>query len=41
VRVYNALAGGAQVRMPLAKTFRRAFGMLSDRFGVPWMVIAH
>ena len=40
-RVFNALAEGGQVRMPLAKAFFAAhFGMLADRFGVPWMVIA-
>ena len=27
--------------MPLAKTFfSKAFGMVADRFGVPWMVVA-
>jgi len=36
---FNALADGGQVRMPLDKTFfSPAFGMLADRFGVPWMV---
>ncbi len=39
-RVFNALAEGGTVRMPLAKTFfARRFGMLADRFGVGWMVI--
>jgi PhnB protein len=38
-RLFNALADGGQVQMPLAKTFwSPAFGMLSDRFGVSWMV---
>lgn len=38
-RYFNALAAGGQVMMPLEKTFwSPAFGMLSDRFGVPWMV---
>jgi len=28
------------VQVPLAKTFfASAFGMVADRFGVPWMVI--
>ena len=37
---FNALADGGQVQMPLTKTFFSSrFGMLSDRFGVPWMVI--
>lgn len=40
-RLFNALADGGQVQMPLAKTFfSQAFGMLADRFGVPWMVVA-
>ena len=38
-RMFNALAEGGEVRMPLAKTFWSPyFGMLSDRFGVGWMV---
>ena len=38
-RVFNALAEGGTVRMPLQKTFWAAsFGMLIDRFGIPWMV---
>lgn len=38
-RCFNALAQGGQVTMPLAKTFWSAcFGMLTDRFGVSWMV---
>lgn len=39
-RCFAALAEGGQVRMPLAKTFfSPSFGMLTDRFGVAWMVI--
>jgi PhnB protein len=39
-RVFNALAEGGQVQMPLAKTFfSPSFGMVADRFGVSWMVI--
>ena len=39
-RVFAALAEGGQVRMPLTKTFfSSGFGMLADRFGVPWMVV--
>lgn len=35
------LQGGGKVTMPLGKTFwSPAFGMLEDRFGVGWMVIA-
>ena len=38
-RVFNALADGGEVRMPLEKTFwAEAFGMLVDRFGTPWMI---
>ncbi|MBV8915045.1 MAG: SRPBCC domain-containing protein, partial [Acetobacteraceae bacterium] len=38
-RVFNALAEGGTVRMPLQQTFWAVrFGMLTDRFGVPWMV---
>ncbi|NML29449.1 VOC family protein [Paraburkholderia antibiotica] len=38
-KFFNALALGGQVTMPLQKTFWTAgFGMLVDRFGVPWMV---
>jgi PhnB protein len=40
-RMFGALADGGQVRMPLTKTFFASrFGMLADRFGVGWMVIA-
>ena len=38
-RIFNALADGGEVRVPFAKTFWSAgFGMLVDRFGVPWMI---
>ena len=38
-RVFTALADGGEVRMPLEKTFwSPRFGMLTDRFGVGWMV---
>ena len=38
-RVFNALGEGATVTMPLGETFfSQRFGMLTDRFGVPWMV---
>jgi PhnB protein len=42
-RVFNALADGGLVTMPLEKTFwAPKFGMLQDRFGVGWMVsVAH
>jgi PhnB protein len=39
-RVFAALADGGTVQMPLGKTFfSPRFGMVNDRFGVPWMVI--
>ncbi len=39
-RMFASLADGGQVRMPLAKTFFSSrFGMLADRFGVPWTII--
>lgn len=38
-RIFNGLAEGGQVTMPLADTFWGAyFGMLTDRFGINWMV---
>ena len=38
-RKFAALAAGGQVQMPLAKTFwSPCFGMVTDRFGVGWMV---
>ena len=40
-RVFAALGEGANVTMPLMKTFwSSSFGMLTDQFGVPWMVNA-
>ena len=38
-RAFAALADGGQVGMPLTKTFwSPCFGMLTDRFGISWMV---
>lgn len=38
-RVFNLLASGGTVSMPLSATFwAEAFGMLTDRFGTPWMI---
>ena len=38
---FNALLDGGEVTMPLAETFfAKSFGMLKDKFGVHWMVIA-
>jgi PhnB protein len=37
--MFNALADGGTVQVPLAKTFwSPKFGMVADRFGVGWMV---
>jgi PhnB protein len=39
-RIFGALAEGGKVNMPLTKTFFSSrFGMLSDKFGVGWMVL--
>lgn len=39
-RVFAAIGQGGQVQMPLGKTFfSPRFGMVTDRFGVSWMVI--
>lgn len=36
---FDALSEGGQVTMPLSKTFfSPGFGMLTDRFGLAWMV---
>jgi PhnB protein len=38
-RVFAALGQDGKVRMALTKTFwTSSFGMLTDKFGVPWMV---
>jgi PhnB protein len=38
-RAFDALANGGIVAMPLTKTFNSpCFGMLTDRFGLGWMV---
>ena len=40
-RVFDALAEGGEVQMPIGETFfSPAFGMCTDRFGTPWMVMA-
>jgi PhnB protein len=37
--LFNRLAAGGKVEMPLQKTFWNAyFGMLTDKFGVQWMI---
>ena len=40
-RVFEALADGGEITMPVAETFwSPRFGMCVDRFGTPWMVNA-
>ena len=37
--VFDALSEGGKVTMPLQKTFwAESFGMLTDRFGTPWII---
>jgi len=39
-RVFDALAEGGSVQMPFGETFfSPAFGMCTDRFGTPWMIM--
>jgi PhnB protein len=39
-RLFGVLAEGGQVQMPIGRTFfSPRFGMVADRFGVPWMVV--
>jgi PhnB protein len=38
-RVFAALADGGSVRMPIQETFwALRFGMVTDKFGTPWMI---
>jgi len=38
-RVFDAFADGGQAPMPFSKTFfAEGFGMVTDRFGTPWMI---
>jgi PhnB protein len=38
-RIYHALAENGKVQMPLQKTFwADAFGVVVDRFGIPWEI---
>lgn len=40
-RVFDALADGGDVRMPLSEMFWTShFGTLTDKFGVRWMIMA-
>lgn len=38
-RIFHALAENGKVTMPIEKTFwAERFGMLTDQFGIPWLV---
>lgn len=38
-RIFSALAEGGKVQMPIEKTFwAERFGMVVDRFGIPWII---
>jgi len=38
-RLFQSLSGGGKVEMPMADTFwGDYFGMLSDKFGIQWMI---
>ena len=38
-KIFNALSEGAKIMVPLSKQFWGAyFGMLTDKFGVQWMI---
>jgi PhnB protein len=40
-RFFDALSDGGKVQQPLMKTFfAPSFGMVADKFGVGWMVVA-
>ena len=40
-RLFDGLSEGGKVQMPLTKTFfAKSFGMVADKFGVGWMVMA-
>jgi PhnB protein len=40
-KTFAALSESGKVQMPLTKTFfSKKFGMLADKFGVNWMVVA-
>ena len=38
-RIFKSLSEGASVQMPIQETFWAVrFGMLTDKFGIPWMI---
>jgi PhnB protein len=38
-RIFEALAAGGTVQLPLQQTFWSAgYGLLTDQFGIPWMI---
>lgn len=38
-RIFNQFAQGGEIAMPLGQTFwAELFGMVTDKFGTPWMV---
>ena len=40
-RVFNALAISGQITVPLSEVaWSPCFGMVTDRFGVPWLILA-
>ncbi|HEY5378127.1 MAG TPA: VOC family protein [Pseudolabrys sp.] len=40
-KMFGALGEGGQVQMPMSKTFfAKRFGVVADKFGVSWMIIA-
>lgn len=40
-RIFKSLSEGAEVGMPIAQTFFASrFGMLTDKFGISWMIMA-
>jgi len=39
-KIFAALSTGGQVHMPMSESFfAHRFGMLVDKFGIPWMVV--
>jgi PhnB protein len=38
-RIFDALSAGGKVTMPMSESFwAKTFGMLTDRYGCPWIV---